>query len=66
MATRGGRISLPLAVGVDRGHSQWPDLFFFFSSEKSPEREVGGGVYSPEVGGGRRQVAASGLIWLVD
>jgi hypothetical protein len=30
MATRGGRISLPLAVGVDRGHPQWSDLFFFF------------------------------------
>jgi hypothetical protein len=50
MATRGGRISLPLAVGVDRGHPQWPDLFFFFS----PERAVGSGVCSPEVGGGRR------------
>jgi hypothetical protein len=36
MATRGGRISLPLAVGVDRGHPQWPDLslfFFFFTGE---------------------------------
>jgi hypothetical protein len=39
MATRGGRISLPLAVGVDCGHPRpsgvdhsnplWPDLFFF-------------------------------------
>jgi hypothetical protein len=53
MATRGGQISLPLAIGVDRGHPQWPDLFFF-SSEKSPERAVGGGVCSPKVGGGRR------------
>jgi hypothetical protein len=40
MATEGGWISLPLAVGVDCGHPrplgvdhshpQWPDLFFFF------------------------------------
>jgi hypothetical protein len=40
MAIEGGRISLPLAVGVDcgyprllgvdHGHPQWPDLFFFF------------------------------------
>jgi hypothetical protein len=40
MAIGGGRISLPLVVGVDcghprllgvdHGHSQWPDLFFFF------------------------------------
>jgi hypothetical protein len=33
MATGGGRISLPLAVGVDHGRPQWPDLsiyFFFF------------------------------------
>jgi hypothetical protein len=52
MATRGGRISLPLAVGVDRGHPQWPDLFFFLP-EKSPERAVGGDVCSPEVGGGK-------------
>jgi hypothetical protein len=29
MVARGGRISLPLAVGVDHGHPQWPDLFFF-------------------------------------
>jgi hypothetical protein len=54
MATRGGWISLPLAVGVDRGHPQWPGLFFF-SPEKSLERVVGGSVCSPEVGGGRRK-----------
>jgi hypothetical protein len=40
MATEGGRIPLPLAVGVDcshprplgvdHSHPQWPDLFFFF------------------------------------
>jgi hypothetical protein len=46
MATGGGRISHPLAVRVDRGHPQWPDLssfffLFFCSPEKSPE--VGGG-----------------------
>jgi hypothetical protein len=50
MATRGGRISLPLAVGVDRGHPQWLDLSFFFSPEKLSERAVGGGICSPEVG----------------
>jgi hypothetical protein len=57
--------SLPLAVGVDRGHPQWPDLSFFFLPEKSPEVAAGGGVRrqrwaaggdkwrrpSPEVGG---------------
>jgi hypothetical protein len=51
MATRGGRISLPLVVGVDRGHPQWPDLSLFFFS---PERAVGGGFCSPEVGDGGR------------
>jgi hypothetical protein len=30
MATGGGRISLPKAIGVDRGHPQWPDLYFCF------------------------------------
>jgi hypothetical protein len=30
MATGIGLISLPLAVGVDRGHPQWPDLSFIF------------------------------------
>ena len=30
MATGGSRISLPLAVGVDRSHPQWPDLSLFF------------------------------------
>jgi hypothetical protein len=58
--------SLPLAVGVDRGHPQWPDLFssFFFSLEKSPEKAVGGGICSPEwaVGGGEWR----SLGWLVD
>jgi hypothetical protein len=49
----------PLAVGVDRGHPQWPDLslfFFFGSPEKLPEMAVGGGVCSPEmaVGDGGR------------
>jgi hypothetical protein len=50
MAIRSGRISLPLAIGVDRGHPQWPDLFFFLS-EKAPEKVVGGGICSSEVGG---------------
>jgi hypothetical protein len=44
--------SLPLAVGVDRGHPQWPDLsffffFFFFFAEK-----VAGGGWQMAVGGG--------------
>ena len=43
----------PLVVGVDSGHSQWPD-FFLGSPKKSPEMEVGGGVCSPKVGGGWR------------
>jgi hypothetical protein len=59
MATRGGRISLPLAVGVDRGHPNgWIFFFFFFSPEKSSERVVGGGICSPEVDG------ASGGVWV--
>jgi hypothetical protein len=28
MATGGGWISLPLAIGVDRSHPQWPGSFF--------------------------------------
>jgi hypothetical protein len=28
MATGGGRIYLPKAIGVDRGHPWWPDLYF--------------------------------------
>jgi hypothetical protein len=38
--------SLPLAVGVDRSHPQWPDLSFFFFLF-SPEKllEVGGGLF---------------------
>jgi hypothetical protein len=49
--------SLPLAVGVDRGHPQWPDLsFLFFSPEKSPEVAAGGGVH-------RRKWAAGGGRW---
>jgi hypothetical protein len=59
MATRGGWISLLLAVGVDRSHPQWPDLFFF-PPKKSPERAMGGGVCLPEVGGGLRWVAVFG------
>jgi hypothetical protein len=58
MASGGGQISVPLAVGVDRGHPQWLDLsiylsffFFFFLPEKSPKRVVGGGICSLEVGG---------------
>jgi hypothetical protein len=32
MAIEGGRIYLPLAVGVDYGHPQWLDRFFLSSS----------------------------------
>jgi hypothetical protein len=39
---------------------------FFFLAGKSLERAVGGSVCLPEAGGGRRQVAAAGLIWLDD
>jgi hypothetical protein len=61
MATRSGRISLPLAIGVDRGHPQWPDLFFFFAGKGAGE---GGGRRHLLVRGGRlvAQVAAFGLI----
>jgi hypothetical protein len=63
MATRGGRISLPLAVGVDcghprpprvdHGHPQWPDFFFFLvgSSEANMATE-GGRISSPGRWGG--------------
>jgi hypothetical protein len=56
--------SLPLAVGVDRGHPQWPDLSFFFFFFFLPKK-------SPEVGGKWRWVAAfiarGGLfIWWLD
>jgi hypothetical protein len=50
MATRGGWISLPLAVGVDRGHPQWPDLFF---SARIVAGD-GGGRWRLFAGGGRR------------
>jgi hypothetical protein len=55
MATGGGRISHPLAVRVDRGHPQWPDLssfffLFFFVHRKSLRRwAVGSSVCSLEV-----------------
>jgi hypothetical protein len=54
--------SLPLAIGVDRSHPQWPDLsfFFFFSSPKMSSEDGGGWRRcSPEVGGGSS-------IWLHD
>jgi hypothetical protein len=63
MATRSGRISLPLAVGVDRGHPQWQDLFFFFVGKVVRE---GGGWQRLLVEGGRWWVAAFGFFWLVD
>jgi hypothetical protein len=59
MATRGGRISLPLAVGVDRGHPQWPDLslfFFFFTGE--------GGGWRLLFAGGGRWWTVSGGVWV--
>jgi hypothetical protein len=48
MATGDGQISLPLAVGVDRGHLQWPDLFFF--------------LFIGKVARGGRWVATSGQV----
>jgi hypothetical protein len=51
--------SLPLAVGVDRGHPRWPDLSFFFfffgSPEKSPE------VAASVAGDGRRVAVGDGV-----
>jgi hypothetical protein len=61
MATGGWPDLSPLAVGVDRGHPQWPDLslFFFFghSLKNSSEMTVGNSVCLSEVAvgdGGRR------------
>jgi hypothetical protein len=50
----GGRISLPLAVGVDRGHPQWPDLSFFFFFFAGKVAGEGGGWRRLFAGGGRR------------
>jgi hypothetical protein len=61
MATRGGRISLPLAVGVDRGHLQWLDLFFFFFRRKSRQRGRWAAASAHQRG---RWAAASGGIWV--
>jgi hypothetical protein len=67
MATEGGRIPLPLAVGVDcshprplgvdHSHPQWPDLFFFFFLVGSPEANMatdGGRISPPSRWGGSR------------
>jgi hypothetical protein len=56
MATRGGWISLPLAVGVDRGHPQWPDLSLFFIGE--------GGGWRLLFAGGGRWWTMSGDVWV--
>jgi hypothetical protein len=62
--------SLPLAVAVDRGHPQWPDLFFFWVRRKSRRRWAanGGGWQrlSPEVGGGFFIWWLDLLIWCID
>ena len=55
MATIGGRISLPLAVGVDRGHPQWPDQIFFLLKKLS-ELAMDDGIYLLEVGDGWRRL----------
>jgi hypothetical protein len=62
MATRGGRISLPLAVGVDcghprppgvdHGHPQWPDFFFLVGSSEANMATEGGRISSPGRWGG--------------
>jgi hypothetical protein len=64
MATRDGRISLPLAIGVDcghprplgvgHGHSQWPDLFFLVGSLEANMAIEGGRISPPGRWGGSR------------
>jgi hypothetical protein len=60
MATGGGRISLPLAIGVDRGHPQWPDLFFFFVGKVAGE----GGGWRRLLAEGGRWATISGGVWV--
>jgi hypothetical protein len=55
--------SLPLAVGVDHGHPQWLDLYFFFVRRKSHRRWAANG------GGWRRpllEVSGGLFIWWLD
>jgi hypothetical protein len=62
MASGGGQISVPLAVGVDRGHPQWLDLsiylsfFFFFFARKVAEE--GSGWRHLFAGGGWRRLGS--------
>jgi hypothetical protein len=53
MATGGWPDLSPLAVGVDRGHPQWPDLSLFFFFWSFTEKFVGDD-------GGRRRLFAGG------
>jgi hypothetical protein len=57
MATRGGRISLPLAIGVDRSHPQWPDLFFFCQKSRRRGRWVAASAR-------RRWAVVRGGVWV--
>jgi hypothetical protein len=80
MATGGGRISLPLAVGVDHGHLQaagggsWPppvaeSIFFFFFFGCSPERQKwplgAAGSPSPGYWGGSQPPPVAGSIFFI-
>jgi hypothetical protein len=61
MAIGGGRISLPLAVGMDCSHPQWLDLLLFFVG-----KVIGDGRWmATSVRWSWRWVAASGFIWFL-
>jgi hypothetical protein len=65
MATGGWPDLSPLAVGVDRGHPQWPDLslFFFFLVRRKSRRRWRWAVAS--VRRRWRWVTVGGGIWSV-
>jgi hypothetical protein len=60
--------SLPLAVGVDHGHPQWPDLFSFFLFFAGKVAREGGGRRHLFARGGRWEAVSGGVSvgWLVD
>ena len=61
MATRGGQIFHPLAIGVDRGHPQWLDLYIYFFAEKVTGE--GSGWWCLLARGGR-WAAIGGGVWV--
>jgi hypothetical protein len=68
MATGGWPDLSPLAVGVDRGHPQWPDLslffFFFFSFRRRDKWPLGvAGSLSSGRWGGLRPPPVAGSIF---